>query len=487
MVLACGGGDAAPSRYPASSTLAARCAAPRAASGDAQGSVGDEKAWVRSWMDELYLWYREVPEVDPAGFSTPGDYFAALRTPAVTPSGHPKDRFHFTYPTAEWTALIQTGIDLGYGLQWALRSPTVPRDVVVAYDEPDTPAASQGIGRGARLILADGVDVVNTTDPGEVAAINAALFPSAEGETHSFVFEDLSGATFPATLVAGTYASAPVQNVRTIDPGDGQGRVGYLLFNDHVATAEAALVDAISALQAAGVSDLVLDLRYNGGGYVDLASEVAFMIAGPAATAGKTFEQTVFNDKYAGKDPVTGQPLASLGFESTTRGFSLAPGQALPTLALPRVFVLTGSGTCSASESIINGLQGVDLRVVQIGSPTCGKPYGFYPRDNCGTTYFAIQFAGVNAKGFGSYADGFTPGGTGDASPPGCAVADDFTHALGDREEARLAAALHYRATGGACPGAAPAVSARARVLRRPAADAVVPKSPLRTNRILRM
>ena len=60
--------------------------------------------------------------------------------------------------------------------------------------------------------------------------------------------------------------------------------------------------------------------------------------------------------------------------------------------------VLTGPDTCSASESVINGLRGVDVEVNLIGGPTCGKPYGFYPQDNCGTTYFAIQFQGVNAR-----------------------------------------------------------------------------------------
>ena len=83
---------------------------------------------------------------------------------------------------------------------------------------------------------------------------------------------------------------------------------------------------------------------------------------------------------------------------------------------LSRVYVLTGGTTCSASESIINGLRGVDVEVIQIGSTTCGKPYGFYPEDNCGTTYFSIQFKGVNAAGFGDYADGFSPSNTSGAA-----------------------------------------------------------------------
>jgi len=91
---------------------------------------------------------------------------------------------------------------------------------------------------------------------------------------------------------------------------------------------------------------------------------------------------------------------------------------------------------------VINGLRGVDVKVDLVGGTTCGKPYGFTPVDNCGTTYFSIQFQSVNAKGFGDYADGFAPT---------CTVADDMTHALGDPAEGMLAAALSYRANN-ACP-----------------------------------
>jgi hypothetical protein len=77
-----------------------------------------------------------------------------------------------------------------------------------------------------------------------------------------------------------------------------------------------------------------------------------------------------------------------------------------------------------------------------IGANTRGKPYGFFPQDNCGYTYFAIQFKGVNNKGFGDYADGFAPT---------CAIADDFNHARGDIAEGMLNAALSYRQTG-VCP-----------------------------------
>ena len=178
-------------------------------------------------------------------------------------------------------------------------------------------------------------------------------------------------------------------------------------------------------------------MRYNGGGLLSIASQLAYMVATPAATQGTTFEQLQFNRK----NPFNLTPgQATMPFYATTQGYSTGPGQPLPQLGLSNVTVLTGPDTCSASESVVNSLRGVGIGVKLVGgATTCGKPYGFYPQDNCGTTYFSIEFQGVNAKGFGGYGDGFAPD---------CAVADDFSHALGDPAEGLLAAALS-----GACPG----------------------------------
>jgi len=287
-------------------------------------------------------------------------------------------------------------------------------------------------------------------------------------------------------MVSANVTEAPVTNVSVI-----QGTsIGYMLFKDHIATAEGALINAVNQLKSQNVTDLVLDIRYNGGGYLDIASELAFMIAGPTTTAGKTFELTQFNNKHPSIDPVTLQPITPVPFHSTTQGFSVAPGSALPTLNLSRVFVLTGPGTCSASESVMNSLRGVGVNVIQIGSTTCGKPYGFYPADNCGTTYFSIQFQGVNQVGFGDYPDGFSPANTvtpEGVSVPGCSVADDLSHALGDPSESRLAAALGYASSPGACP--APSGNLARTLSSRKAAtteEGIVPKTPWQTNRIYR-
>ena len=427
------------------------CANPRISNDDTvfsdmPGEALDENNWLRSWSNDTYLWYDEIVDRDPAPHSTP-DYFDLLRTFDKTPSGNDKDRFHFTYPTEEWNALSQSGISVGYGAHVVLLNRSPPREAVVAFVEPASPAADAGLARGTRILEIDGADLVNGRTQAEIDALNAGLFPSTEGESHGFVVRDLGAAeTRTVTMQAAAVTSDPVQNVKVLDTD--RGPVGYLLFNDFIATAERELIDAIGDLAAAGVTDFVLDLRYNGGGYLDIASELGFMIAGPSAAQGRVFEVIQFNDKHQSFNPVTGRILEPTPFHDTTLGFSAPADEPLPSLNLPRVFVLTGAGTCSASESVINGLRGIDIEVVQVGATTCGKPYGFYPTGNCGTTYFTIQFRGVNDQGFGDYADGFSPANI--AAPagvevPGCFVPDDFEHGFGDPAEARLKAALRYR------------------------------------------
>src|SRR4029077_1921182 len=177
-----------------------------------------------------------------------------------------------------------------------------------------------------------------------------------------------------------------------------------------------------------------------------------------------------------------GTPITPTPFHSTSQGFSTTAGQPLPTLNLQRVFVLTTAATCSASEAVMNGLAGAGVQVIQIGSTTCGKPCGFYPPDNCGTTYFSIEFRGVNAQGFGDYADGFTPGVSGSASFPGCQVTDDFKHQLGDPQESLLYVAEAKAMGSAACvippAGVAPPGSVAPR--------SIAIRSPLRALRMLR-
>ena len=473
----------------------ARCANPRTGNNpngfpwpDVQGTSTDENNFLRSYSDDTYLWYDEITDRDPGLFTTPA-YFELLITEELTLSGNPKDNFHFSQNTDEWIAQSQSGTSGGYGAQFALLDTTAPdRVALVAFTDPNTPAtgATAALVRGTEILMVDGANVAD----GDADVLNAGLFPETPGEAHSFMVRDPDGTERSFSMTSAIITSTPVQNVSTIPTATGD--VGYLLFNDHIATSELGLFNAINQLDAANVSDLVIDMRYNGGGFLDIAAELAYMIAGNVPTAGQTFELIQFNDKHPVTDPVTGAAIAPIPFHNAGQGFSVANNTQLPTLDLPRVFVLTGPGTCSASEAVMNGLRGVGVDVIQIGSTTCGKPYGFYPTDNCGTTYFTIQFRGVNAQNVGDYSDGFSPANTVGAagvSVPGCSVADDFSAPLGDPTEARLAAALEYRASNlMTCPtpsgtAAPPGVS---KLTLQSDEDLVLPKSRWRENRIIR-
>jgi hypothetical protein len=152
-------------------------------------------------------------------------------------------------------------------------------------------------------------------------------------------------------------------------------------------------------------------------------------------------------------------------------------------LNLSKVYVIVSGDTCSASEAIINGLRGVDVDVRLIGSTTCGKPYGFTAKDNCGISYFPIEFKGVNAKGFGDYSDGFIPGaGALPTNVAGCRASDDYTKQLGDPTEGMFATVLSYRSSG-ACPPVASSAKGKTGV-EIGAEPAVLIRPPVRENRI---
>jgi hypothetical protein len=442
------------------STFKNFCANPRTGSdinGDAfpdkNGTTLLENHWLRAWSDNTYLWYDEIIDNNPTGFSDTEEYFDQLKTVAITSSGQPKDKFHFTFDSAEWLQLNQSGISAGYGAEFAIIESSPPRQILVAFTEPNSPASSVNLPRGAEILEIDGVDAVNGGTQQDVDVLNAGLSPSALGESHEFVIREVGATeTRTITMTSVEVTTSPVQNVSTVDTET--GRVGYMLFTTHIATSEEQLIDAVDQLSEAGIDDLVLDLRYNGGGLLAIASQLAYMIAGSNVPANATFDGLIFNDKHPTVNPVTGRALTPTPFYDETLGFSVNEGQDLPTLNLNRVFILSTGGTCSASEAIINGLRGIDVEVILIGSTSCGKPYGFYPTDNCGTTYFTVQFRGTNAKNFGDYSDGFSPanstGVVGEVIP-GCAVADDYSRPLGDAEEAQFKAALDYRITG-TCP-----------------------------------
>ncbi|MEQ8557195.1 MAG: S41 family peptidase [Henriciella sp.] len=452
-----------PGVYEASSTFEDQCENPRSGVDiegnpftDEQGSLVEELFWLRSWTNETYLWNDEVPDLDPYDYSDRISYFGLLKTDAVTASGAPKDDFHFSEPTEDYLASRNSAPQAGYGANFAIFQSTPPRDVRVVYTEPGSPAAEvvsgqQKLIRGSKVLTVDGVDVITSSN---VDALNAAFFPDTAGETHQFEVQDPGESTTRTiSLTSADIVEQPVQSTNVISTPSGD--VGYIHFTTFSPfSSEEQIVNAVQQMADANVTDLVLDLRYNGGGLLAVASQLSYMIAGNARTNGATFEQLSFNNGTASINPVTGERNDPIPFYSTGLGFSFTNGAALPSLDLDTVYILSTGNTCSASEAVINGLRGIDVNVVLIGNITCGKPYGFYPTGNCGQTYYTIQFQGVNNKGFGDYADGFVPANSSfnfGVQTPGCSVPDDFTNQLGDPAEGLLSAALQYREDG-TCP-----------------------------------
>ena len=421
---------------------------------DVQGTNLHEKLYLRSWSNRTYLWYDEIVDVDPNDSATVAQYFNVLKSNELTNSGNPKDKFHFTANTEDYRRQAATGITVEYGFDFAVISPTAPRSIIISDTEAGTTAFNAGVRRGFSIYSIDAALVVN----GDPDILNAGLFPGAVGETHTFVFANNTnnGATFAVVLTAEAIVSIPVKNKTTFEKiVNGETKtIGYVTYNSFSSQiAETYTYSIFSEFANDNIDELVLDLRYNRGGYLYLASQLAYILAGSNQTSGKNFEELYFNDKNPNTNPVTNQSLTPTPFHSNRvidLNFSKIP---LPQLNLNRIFILTTGSTCSASESLINSLRGIDVEVILIGGTTCGKPYGFYPQDNCNTTYFTIQFGGRNAKGFGDYADGFIPSATDNDQEfiRGCTVSDDLTKVLGDQSEAMLNTALHFL-TEGECP-----------------------------------
>lgn len=412
---------------------------------DKAGSEFTEKMWLRSWSNETYLWYDEITDKNPSSFATVAAYFKQLKTEQTTDSGAKKDNYHYSEPTVDFYKEAQSGVVSGYGINWTFIANTPPRILRVAYLEDNSPAANSGIQRGDTILAVDDVSIDINTQAG-VETLNNVIFSPTAGESHNFKIRSNDGIEKSITITAGNITKTPVQNVNTFSTKNNT-RVGYMQFNSHISVAQQGLINAINKFKADQVDELVIDFRYNGGGLLALSSQLAYMVAGPANTDDFYYYKTIQNDKQ----PIE-QPLPFINQEIDYSTFE-GKQTLLPDLNLSKVYVLSTSGTCSASEAFINGLKGIDIEVVLIGDKTCGKPYGFTPTHNCATTYYTIQFSGANYKGFGEYADGLTPTPSPQflADVKGCPVADDFDHQLGDNNEALLSTAL-YHIKNDSCP-----------------------------------
>ncbi len=393
---ACGGGG---------SDTIARC----------EGS--DDKAWLCAYMDDWYFWYATSPQVSPSAYSTLDSYFNALLYPGD--ANFPSDRYSYYESTASFDQFFSDGETLGYGVSVAGLEvegrPDLP--LRIRYIEPLSPAAAQGLQRGDEILLINGLAASSYISSGDFSVLSA----TTAGQAMALRVRGIGGVTRDLTLVATVHALSPVPTATLLTSPLGR-RVGYVMVKDMINQVNTPLETAFAQFRAQGVSEVVLDLRYNGGGLVSVGGTVASYIGG-SRSSGRDYARLLYNDKRSSNN--------------VTYSFS-SPASAL---GLSRVYVLTGARTCSASEQVINGLSPY-VTVVQIGDTTCGKPMGFLPRDHNGNTFSVVNFESVNGLNQGRYFDGLVPN---------CSVADDLDGALGSAGEGMVAAALQHADTG-TCP-----------------------------------
>ncbi len=421
VLAACGGGGGVSSTTDVTSTAC---------------SVPAQKDWLRDYMAEWYFWYLQSPSPDPASFASVDNYFGALLFAGDTT--FPRDRYSGSSTTAAFNQFFEEGKTLGYGafvagLEVAGR-PDLP--LYVRYVEASSDAALRGVQRGDEILSANGrstADILRASD-------FSAFTPSQPGDTLALRLRSAAGGApseRSVTLTASNYPLAPVSGANVVTLANGK-TMGYLFVKDMVSQTAPGLAAAFGQFRGAGVSELVLDLRYNGGGFVSVAGNLASYIAGSVGE-GRIFTSLVFNDKRGASNN------SQVAFSS--------PG---PALNLRRVFVLMGSRTCSASELVVNGLRGVGIDVVTVGATSCGKPVGFLPQAHCGTTFSVVNFESVNALGQGRYFNGITAQ---------CAALDNPIQALGSQAD-NLMVAARAVAVGGTCvAGSAAAVPTERRTL----------------------
>jgi len=382
-------------------------------------SVADRNTWLQDYMGAWYLWTGLSPSPDPAPYTTVEDYFQALLYGGDATV--PPDTFSYLQDTESYERFFEEGETLGYGLFLAAieveGQPDQP--LRIRHIEPLSDAGAQGLARGDEILAIDGrsaAALITANDYG-------FLVPSAAGEQITLRVRTTLGER-EMTLTASVYTLTPVPTHAIVDSPGGR-KVGYVMVKDMIGTALPPLDAAFQRFRAAGVTEAVIDLRYNGGGRVSVGRSVASYVSADR-TAGEVYAQLLYN---AARAPANDQTFTF--------------GNPAYALGLSRVYVLAGPRTCSASEQVVNGLAPF-VDVVLVGDTTCGKPVGFLPTDDgCGTTVSAVNFESVNAEGVGRYYAGFAPQ---------CPAADDLDRALGDPAERLLATALLHADTGACAP-----------------------------------
>jgi len=378
-------------------------------------------------LNEWYLFPDLLATANQASFTNIDDYLDARVAPARAAN---RDKF-FTFATsiAEENALINSGSSAGFGIRLAYDTTNQRLFVVEAYEGASGLAA--GLDRGSE-ITAIGTSAANLQSvsslfaSGGAQAVANALGPSTAGVTRVLRFTQPEGTVFERSVTKTSFALDPVSDrYGALVLNDGTKRVGYINLRTFIISDAAnQLRTAFGQFAAQGVTELIIDLRYNGGGLVSVADTFGDLMG--AGRVGQVWSREVLRD--------------SKSAENSTRLFRAEANAIAPT----KVAVITTSSSASASELVANSLiPYLGNNMALVGSNSFGKPVGQFGFDlaACDLRIRPVTFRTVNAAGQGEY---FT--GLASVVPNTCRAGDDIFRPLGDPREASIAAALDFLA-----------------------------------------
>lgn len=390
-------------------------------------SLSQRQDWADAQMREWYLFPETLPaSLNKASYATVSDYIDAL---TATARAQGRDRY-FTYLTsiAEENAYYNSGSSAGYGIRLGYDSTARRLFITEAFE--GAPALTAGIDRGAEIV-AIGTSSATLRTIGTIVAaegtagITTALGPDTNGTTRVLRITDAAGtrdvsvakADFTLTPVSSRYGAKIIS--------DGGRQVGYINLRTFITTADSALRQAFANFRAQGITNVIIDLRYNGGGLVATSELLGDLMAANRSTS-EVFDYTTFRTEKAS--------------ENETKFFAPQPESIAPTKI---AFIGTG-GTASASELVINAfIPYLHANAALIGTNTYGKPVGQIALDKtaCDDRLRVIAFALQNSARNGNYF-----GGLATSVEASCRASDDLSHPLGDPLESSTRQALDYLA-----------------------------------------
>ena len=364
------------------------------------------------YAKDIYLWYNQIPATfNGQSYADPNAIMEAIRQYSNEPGfSAPVDKWSFAMKQSEWNNL-SNGVSADFGMNVFFFK---EGDLRVKSVERTSPAGIAGIRRGWKITKINGSTNIATSN---ADFISNAVWNSSNG---NFTFQKPDGSTVDISLTSATYQEHPVylDTVYTIS----SKKIGYLSFNSFLGDTNQVYSEfsrVFNKFANAGISDLIVDLRYNGGGYVSVQQKLADWLA-PSSANGQLMMKEQFNDKY-------------------TQYNSVDNFNKLGSLNLSKIYFIVSHNTASASELLINNLKPF-VNVQLVGpSKTYGKPVGFFPIDDGDWYIFPVSFRSTNNQGQGNYFNGMDLNSQ---------VADGLDKDWGDVTETCLQSAISNITTG---------------------------------------